>query len=427
MRIAQLIPGSGETFYCQNCVRDGGLTRAMSRRGEDALVVPLYLPLAQAGDTPIFFGGVNVFLQQKSALFRHTPRWLDRWLDSPRLLNWAARRSGMTSARILGETTLSMLRGAHGRQVKELRRLIDWLQRNHRPDVVVLSNALLAGMAREIRRRLGCRVVCLLEDEHEFLDNLVRPYRDQAWQAMTDCGADIDAFVAVSEYYAGWMSQRLALSAGRVRVMHTGLDWDGYAPADEAPAEPVIGFLSRQCADKGLDLLVEAFVRLAKDRPTLRLRVAGGMLPEDADFVREQQRRLAQAGLAARAEFLPNLDQAGRVQFMQTLSVLSVPVRKAEAFGLYIVEANACGVPVVQPRSGAHPEVLNLTGGGVVIEPENVDALANALAALLDDPKRSRQVGLAARDKAAAYFTIERMAETMMGLCHEISPGTGGP
>ncbi|MHC4435161.1 MAG: glycosyltransferase family 4 protein, partial [Planctomycetota bacterium] len=215
MRIVQITPSAGDSFYCENCLRDATLVKAMLKLGHDVLMVPLYLPVqieesASAHVSPIFFGGLNVYLQQKSGLFRKTPRWLDRVLDSPKLLSWIGRKAGMTSARDLGETTLSMLRGQEGRQIKELNRLVEWLAaQENKPDIICLSNILLVGLAGPIKKRLGVPVVCLLQDEDGFLDGLPSPYCDQAWQTIIERSKDVDAFIAVSKYYAQAMRERL--------------------------------------------------------------------------------------------------------------------------------------------------------------------------------------------------------------------------
>src|SRR5437763_268183 len=96
MRIVQLTAGTG-SFYCGTCLRDNALVAELRRQGHDALLVPLYLPLAldeppATPATPLFYGGVNVYLQQQSSLFRKTPRWVDRLLDAPGVLRAAAKR-----------------------------------------------------------------------------------------------------------------------------------------------------------------------------------------------------------------------------------------------------------------------------------------------------------------------------------------------
>ena len=427
MRIIQLMPGAGGTFYCDNCIRDAGLLRALRRQGHDALSVPLYLPpqlegLDAEATAPIFFGGINVYLQQTLGLFRRTPRWLDRLLDAPPLLRWAARRAGMTRATTLARTTISMLRGEDGRQVKELDRLVAWLAAEQRPHVVCLSNALLLGLARRIKQALDCPVLCLLQDEDIFVDGFPEPWRAQTWQVMAERARDVDAFVAVSHYYAGLLRQRLDLPAERVHVVYSGISAEDYQPAAAAPDPPVVGFLERMCPEKGLDVLVEAFIRL-KARPELarlRLRAGGGWTSGDRRYLREIRRRLFQAGVADDVEGLPNLDREERIEFLRSLSVLSVPARHPEAFGMYVLEALAAGVPVVLPRRGAFPELVEATGGGLLCEPDDAGSLAAAIAELLLDPERARQLGERGRQAVLERFTIDRAAGDFAQVCRQV-------
>ena len=421
MRIIQITPGAGGDFLCDNCLRDNALVLELRRLGHDAIMVPLYLPMAADGPdasrgTPIFFGGINVYLQQKSALFRRTPRWLDRRLDSPRLLRWAARRAGMTKPEDLGEPTLSMLRGEEGRQVKELDRLVAWLSEEERPDIVCLSNALLAGLIRRIKQALRVPVVSMLQDEDAFLDSLPEPYRAEAWRTVAERVAEADAFIAVSGYYRDVMCRRLGLAADQVRTVHIGLDASGYAPADALPQPPVIGYIGQLSRGRGLDTLVNAFLMLRGDEKFrgLRLRAAGGVLPGDRDFVAALRRRLADGGAADDAEFLPGLDRAGRQQFLKSLTVLSVPARQPEAFGLFVLEAFASGVPVVLTRIGAYPELVEATGGGVLVEPDDSSALAAALRDLLARPDEARAIGRRGREAVLDRFSIHRMASNMV-------------
>ena len=229
MRIVQITPGSGDSFYCENCLRDAALVKAMRSRGHDVLMVPLYLPLRvdkaePVSNAPIFFGGINVYLQQKSPLFQKTPRWIDRLFDTPALLRWVGHKAGMTNARDLGEATISMLRGEHGRQKKELDRLVDWLAlQENKPDIICLSNILLVGLAKSVKERLNVPVVSMLQDEDCFLDGLASPYAEQAWQMISERAIDVDGFIAVSKYYADFMQQRLGLQKKTVHVAYIGI------------------------------------------------------------------------------------------------------------------------------------------------------------------------------------------------------------
>ena len=428
MKIIQITPGAGENFYCENCLRDHALVRTLRRLGHDVMMVPLYLPpLSNDGPadyaTPIFFGGVNVYLQQKWGLFRRTPRWLDRLFDARWLLRWAGRKTGLTDPELLGETTLSMLRGEDGRQVKELDRLMAFLVEQGRPDAVVLSNALLLGLARRIREGLGCRVVCLLQDEEGFLDGLGERHSQAVWDLLRLRCADVDRFVATSRFYAGVMGRRLRLDESRIATIWNGIDLEGYEPAAGPPAAPAVGFLSEMSEGKGLGDLVEAFIRLKSDpaHAELRLVMAGGQTAADEPLLAAVRRRLAEAGLAGQAEFLDRFDRQAKQAFLPRLSVLAVPTRRGEASGLYLLEALACGVPVVMPDHGCAAELVAATGGGLLHKPRDVADLADKIDCLLRDPERARALGRAGREAVRREFDVERTARSLLEVC----AGTG--
>lgn len=415
MKVALVLPGSGDAFYCENCVRDAAVARALAARGHDVAIVPMYLPLFSdgaeaAGDAPIFFGGVNAWLQQNVALFRRTPRAVDRLLDAPWVLRLAARRAGSTRAGTLGPMTLSMLRGERGNQSKEVGRLAAHLAAQ-RPDVVHLSNALLLGLSGPLRERTGAAVACTLQDEAPWMDALGDPYGPLCWEEARRAARETDAFVATSRFYAASMGARLGLEPGRVRVVPPGIDASPYVVAPAPPDPPAVGFMARLCARTGLDLLASAFAALKASHPALRLLVTGGSTADDAPFLRGVRSRLSAAGLAGDAEFLPRFDRESRVRFLSRLSVLSVPGTEETAFGLYLLEAMASGVPVVQPRAGAFPEIVEAAGCGLLVPPGDVDALAGAIDGLLRDPARARAMGRAGREAVLGRFSLEGMAE----------------
>jgi glycosyltransferase involved in cell wall biosynthesis len=429
MNIIQITPGTGDSFYCDNCLRDTALITAMRSLGHDVVMVPMYLPVSSDSnqpldDTPIFFGGINVYLQQKSKLFQKTPRWLDRLFDSPKLLTWLARKSKMTSSRELGETTLSMMRGEQGRQAKELNRLIEWLEsQDARPDIICLSNILLVGLGESFKKRLGVPIVCLLQDEDAFLDTMPPPYDKQIWAMIKERANNIDIFIAVSKYYADVMKQRLNLSNDKVHVVYMGITLDGYKPPSTEPAVPTIGYLSRMCRDKGLDTLVDAFIKLKKNTnlKNAKLCIAGGKTSADTKFINSIQNKLASAGFIDDVQFLSAFDRDTKIDFLQTLSLLSVPEKKPVAYTLYLIEALAAGVPVVAPKSGVLPELLEITGGGVLHKPNNTDALAEVMQSLLLDPKHARQLGKQARDKIHQKFNVEQTATELVRIYEKIT------
>ena len=415
MNIVQITPGAGG-MYCGGCFRDNALVAALRKQGHETLMVPLYLPLTldeadQSAGTPTFFGGINVYLEQKSALFRKAPKWLHSLLASPALLKWASKYSARTRAADVGDLMLSMLRGEEGNQARELSDLIAWLKTQPKPDVICLSNALLVGMARKLKAELNCAVTCLLGGEDAFLDGLPPSVRGTAWKTLSDRCRDVDLFLPPTRYFGDLMSRRLALRTNQVRVVPNGINLAGYQPA-EPQSPPVLGYFARMCREKGLDTLVDAYLLLKKRDAgkNLRLHVGGGCGPTDEPFVEAQRRKLREAGAMDDAQFFPNVDHAGKIAFLRNLTVFSTPALYGEAFGLYVIEALAAGVPIVQPRHAAFPELLEATGGGVLCEPGDPKSLADGIESLLRDPKRARDLGARGRDVVAREFSIETVA-----------------
>lgn len=430
MRIAQLTPGTG-SFYCGSCMRDNTLVRGLRELGHDALMVPLYLeptldePSAAEG-APLLFGGINVYLQSKIPFFRKTPAWIDRLFDAPAVLRLASKMTGMTSARQLAELTIASLEGESGPQVKELDRVVDWLAESEKPDVVILSNALLLGMARRIKERLGVPIMCSLQGEDAFLDTFPEPLRTRSWDLLSERARDVEALVAASRYYGELMTRRARLQPEKVHVIHNGIDLSGYAPAPAPPSRPTVGFLARMIAGKGLVTAVDAFIAL-RERGSVdaKLRIAGSMLDADLPLVNRLKARLAEKGVAQHVDWLPNVSREEKIAFLQGLTCLSVPATYGEAFGLYVIEALAAGVPVVQPRHAAFPELIEATGGGILVEPDDPQALAVALEGLLQDPRRARELGLAGRKAVEERFTMRAMAEQVAAVLERMVAPAG--
>lgn len=428
MRVLMLIPGTGN-FHCGSCLRDQTLARALRQRGVDVATAGLYLPeiteQPTASPAPMFFGGVNAYLQQKSGLFRRTPRWMDAMLDATPLLRSAASVAHMTRPHDLAALTLSMLRGEDGRQAKELDRLIEWINQSpgDRPDVVMLNNVLLVGLARRIRECTGAKIVCTLHGEDAFLDQLPEPHNATAWQMLRERGRDVDAFIAVSRYYAEVMAQRMKIPPERLHVVYNGIDVTGFAAALQPPVRPTIGYLARMSHAKGLGTLIDAFAILHRESAThdVRLRVGGAMTAGDKRYIKGLRAQLAEEGLLEHVTFEPNLSRAEKIALLQGVNVLSVPAAYGESFGLYVIEAWACGVPVVQPNSGAFGELLGVGGGGILCEPDDAASLAAGLKRLLDDPAEAGRLGEAGRQAVADRFTADQMAAGVEAVLQKIA------
>jgi len=436
MNIVQLTPGAGAMF-CGNCLRDNAFVKTVRAMGHQVLMVPLYLPLTldepdQTGNTPIFFSGISVYLRQKSGLFRYAPSWIDDVFASPRLLRWAAGRAAKTRAADLGDLTLSMLQGELGNQARDLELLLNWLKAQPRPDVVCLSNALLIGMVRALKQELGAPVVCTLQGEDSFLDGLPEPHRSACWGMLGLRAKEVDLFIAPSHYFANRMRDRLGLSSERVRVVYNGINLEGYETASETrnskpvvmgqsphttagSAPPILGFFARMCREKGLDTLVEAFIQVRRQAriPNLKLHIGGSCGPADQPLVDSLREKLRAAGLDGDTAFFPNLERAAKIAFLRSLSIFSVPAGYGEAFGLYIIEALAAGVPVVQPNTAAFPELVELTRGGMICD-ATAAGLAAAIEELLLDPVRIQALGDAGRRSVFERFSAEAMTRSLI-------------
>lgn len=425
MRILHLTPGTGN-FHCGSCLRDHALIKALRVRGHDALMAPLYLPLVTdrefgAQELPVQIGGISLFLQQKFRWFHKLPAFFHRWLNSPDKLRLAAKGMGMTSAKSLGEMTLGSLLGSEGRQWAEWKKLIEWIRGEKKFSVVSLSNSLLTGLAPTIEKELGIPVICSLQGEDSFLDTLPEPYRTQCWAAMQRNARSVRRFIAPSQFYADHMRQRLDTAAEQIRVLPNGIDVTAFTTSSPDPNWPVIGYFARMIHGKGLTTLVDAFIDLAKrgSIPRVKLRIGGAKTPVDEKYVAGLQKKIAEADLTNRVEWHPNVDFKDKVHFFHDLTVFSVPATYGEAFGLYVIEAAASGVPCVQPDHGAFPELIAATGGGVLCKPDDPKALADALEELLKDDVQREKLSRTAMTRARQEFTATRMAERFETLMLE--------
>ncbi len=425
MRIAYITAGAAG-MYCGSCMHDNTLARTLIDMGHDMALMPAYTPLRTDEESVtvdrVFYGAINIYLKSKVPFLRHTPRFLSWLLDRPRLLTWVSRFSSSTDASELGDVTLATLQGETGPQDKELDQLVDWLEEDFRPDLVHLSHTLFLGFARRIRERLGVPVVCSLQGEDLFIDGLTDDYREKSLAVMRERAQEIAAFTSPTRYYAQRMGEMLHLPEEKVALVPLGIRTEDFAPAEVGAKREglTLGYLARICPDKGLHHLVEAFLRLAPEHPTLRLRVAGYLGEGDRPYFEEQQAKVNAAGLGERVDWIGEVDRADKVRFLHSLDLFSVPTVYREPKGLSILEALASGVPVVQPAHGSFPEILQATGGGLTHEPGSVDSLAANLSRLLHAPDERVALGNQARDGVERYHSAQVMADDTLALYQRV-------
>jgi glycosyltransferase involved in cell wall biosynthesis len=420
MNIVQIIPGSGGSFYCGNCLRDSKFVDALRQEGHQVIKVPMYLPLFadehDLGEVPVFYGAVSIYLKQLYPFLKKAPAWFDKLLNSKPMLKLAASMAGSTDATGLEEMTVSMLLGENGEQKDELERMAEWIGDHLQPDIIHISNALLLGLAHRIREKTGVPVVCSLQDEDVWVDVMEPGFRDQVWKLMKEKAADVDAFIAVSHYFGDLMKKRMSLPDDKLHSVYLGVDPEEYEFVSSATKSRTIGYISRMCQANGFDIVVDAFILLRKNPEfsDVRLIVTGGSTSSDTKYIKMLKRRIDRAGLHNEVDFHEEFEGDQRREFFRKVAVGTVPVRNGEAFGMYLPELMASGIPIVQPALGAFPELVNLSGGGMVYEPNTPEVLMQTWAMVLSDREKLANLSQLARKGVEKYFNIHDHAREII-------------
>jgi glycosyltransferase involved in cell wall biosynthesis len=422
MRLLQLTAGAGG-MYCGSCLRDNALAAELMARGHDVSLLPVYTPTrtdeANRSDGHVFFGGVSVFLQQHVPLLRHTPAILDFLWDIPAVIKAAAGRGVSVDPHALGELTLSTLRGEHGFQAKEVRKLVRHLEDQPPFDLVSIPVSLLIGLAGPIKRALSRPITCTLQGEDLFLDALSEAHRREAKALIASHAPQVDAFIATSDYYASYMARYLGLDRTKIHTAPIGISLDGHDSAARTRTGPfTLGFLARIAPEKGLHVLAEAYRILRQELglPPSRLRAAGYMAPEHRAYLAEIEGRLRSWGLGDEFRYEGEVDRGGKIAFLRDLDVFSVPSPYAEPKGLYLLEAMANGVPWVEPRHGAFVEMHEKTGGGLLFAPGDPHDLARQILILASDAPRAADLGRRGAAGVRAHYSAARMAERALDV-----------
>jgi glycosyltransferase involved in cell wall biosynthesis len=428
MKILSLTAGAAG-MYCGSCLRDNALAAELLARGHEVTLVPLYTPTTT--DEPnlsrdeVLFGGISVYLQQHMAWFRNTPRFLDRLWDSPRVIQAFASRSLSTDPKLLGELTISMLEGERGVLQKEFDKLLEWIGAEPTPDVVNLPNSLLIGLAGPLRKALKRPICCTLQGEDLFLDGLVAPYRERVLRLIRERVQDVDRFLAVSDYYAPFMSRLLEIPSERMAVVPLGINLTGYDRRGARDDTFRIGYFARVAPEKGLQLLADAYVQFRRRSVgKARLDAAGYLPPVQVPYLDAVKRTLETAGLADEFTYRGALDRDGKLAFLRSLDAFSVPATYDEPKGVFLLEAMASGVPVVQPRRGAFTEIVEKTGGGLLVSPDNAAALAEGLFQLFEDRAMARDLSERGRAGVRAHYSIARSADRLVDVYEELIGGS---
>lgn len=432
MKIAYITAGAAG-MYCGSCMHDNTLAAALKGMGHDVALIPTYTPVrtdeTDVSIDRVFYGAVNVYLEQWSSFFRRLPRPIHWLLDRPGLLRWASGHGVTPDAAVLGELTLSVLRGEQGNQKRELEELVAWLRDSYQPDIVHITNTMFLGLAGPIKRELGVPVVCSAQGEDLFIEQLIEPYKTRVRRELRAHAREVDAIIATGTYYADFMADYLDIPRTRVRIVHLGINLEDHgqksarARQEDDPRPFVIGYLARICPEKGLHILVEAFRALAADRGKgkVALKVAGYLGKRDEHYLQGIREEIEDWGLASCFEYVGEVDRSGKIEFLGSLDVLSVPTPYQDPKGLFVFEALANSVPVVQPDHGAFSELVEMTGGGLLSVPESPGDLADQIRALMDNEELRQRLGRQGKLAVEQLFSDASMAEDTLNVYREWS------
>jgi glycosyltransferase involved in cell wall biosynthesis len=284
--------------------------------------------------------------------------------------------------------------------------------------VINLPNSLLIALAAPLRKAVMRPVCCTLQGEELFIDGLIAPYREQALELIRAQVSRVDRFVAVSEFCAGFMSRYLRIPEEKISVVPLGINMTGYERHSHESQDGVfrIGYFARIASEKGLHVLGDAYLRFRSrigDAP-VRLEAAGYTAPNDKRYRDEIGAKLEKAGFAGEFSYRGVLDREAKIDFLKGLDVLSVPATYDEPKGMFLLEAMASGVPVVQPRRGAFIEIIEKTGGGLLVEPDDPDALADGLYGLWQDRARLAALADRAFHGVRANYSVKNSADRLL-------------
>jgi glycosyltransferase involved in cell wall biosynthesis len=415
MKILSITAGAAG-MYCGSCFRDNAVAAELIAEGHQVILMPVYTPTRtdepNVSERRVLFGGISVYLQQRLPLFRALPRFIDHLWDAPAVLEKVATRGVATSPELLGELTIATLEGREGVLAREFNKLVEWARHEPPPDVLNLPNTLLIAMAAPLRAAFKRPICCSVQGEELFIEGLAPRYRGRALDLIKRQVGQVDRFIAVSDYSAGFISKYLDIPRERISVARLGVPFDGYLPRSPDPSCFTVGYFARIAPEKGLHLLADAYILLRRQmgNAPARLEVAGYMGQAQRRYLEQVERVLTDAGLGGELTYRGEVDRAGKIDFLRRLDVLSVPATYDEPKGMFLLEAMACGVPVVEPRRGAFTEIVDRTGGGLLVAPDNPEALAAGVLQLFRDRALGDRLGAAAFDGVRQHHTIAESA-----------------
>ena len=414
MRIVYIIPGPAGPFFEKNSLREQALVAELRWYGHDVLFVPLLFPMSPSGaetaspaeEVPMLGGAVRVYLRLRLPfLSRHAPEWLWRCMGAPYLRNRLAKHV-LASPRRLCDFIKDAMDGRNGALTDEIQALCEWLLRQRKPDVVLLSTPFLLGIAPMLKSALRVPVSCSMNSELEDIAHLRGPDAIIMTTKLRGIVGDSDGFIPSSQYHSERIQSRLGIPVSSTRPVHPGIDAEPFAFSPR-PSSPAIGIIVRgeSSPKTASPAMAVSSLRQIAVTSAVAIQVAREHHPMRQDH---DSRNITDAG--GSVETLPRSEEALR-HFFSTLSVaVFIHSEPLPAFDFMILEALACGVPVVLPDSGANREIAALSDAVSLYE--GVASMANAVAKILScTPESQEAMRRTARHSVEHCFCMPRMAQ----------------
>ena len=428
MRVTYVTAGASE-MICGSCLRDNILVKRLRDLDCSVVLVPVYTPITVEGENcsnnALLYGGISVYLEQKFPPFRYLPGFMTKWLDRPGLVSSLTKKRKIEiEAENLGELTLSILRGEKGNQRQSLKRAVQWIKKESKPDLINLTNLLIAGFVPSIKRELNSPVIVTLQGDDLFLDELTESHRSLVISELRRLASHIDGFITFSQFYAKKMADLLEVPEEKFHLVNLGVDTDEFNNFTRHPIkDPTIGYFGRLAPEKGFHNIVDAFIEIHQkyNLNNARLCAGGWLSPADQNFFNQQVEKLKSANLINFFDHAGSPDLDKKKDFLGKIDVFSLPTTHEEPKGLSVLEAQACGIPVVQPDHGIFPEMLVKTEGGILYDPTDSKSLAKEIVRLLNNKDYANQLGEMGRKNTFELFSAKKMAEETLQVYHQFT------
>lgn len=403
--------------------RDAALMRGLRGLGHEVMAAGLYMPIhlndgENEPQTAARVGALHRAFPKLAGIPGHLFKFLKQHSSVMNAVSFAVGGRGTK----VGTTAVSLLALREQRQRTELARLLRQIDDMPKPDIIVLSNTLMSGLAKPLAERIGKPIVCMASDGDIFVENLDEPFRSDARKLIRENARSLRMVVVTSDIFARRIMEFLSLPAARMHKVRPGIDVDYYASVQSRPSENfTIGYLANISPEKGLDVVVDAMELMVRELGMdPRLWIAGRVC--DPLYWRRIERRLGGQLLRGRTRVFGELTRDAKREFFSGLNVFAMPSRLPEVRGTTLLEAMAAGIPVVGPAAGIVPEILDLVHGGLLVPPEVSGWLfAQAFSILATAPETAVQLGRVAREGVREKYSIEKSVDGFEDLFESLA------